>query len=122
MVGGVYKQWYLTFIEVMFISNLGILSATSLYNISSDSSIIPITYTSVGIAFALFIVISFFYLIIKLTQSRNGKLLVAFVRDKLQRKQINEEDEVVMIPADEAITQVTYSEVNLEKSINSSVM
>ena len=74
-----------------------------------------VTYASAGIALAMFIAICVYHFMIKLNQSRNGKLLVTFMRKKFRRVQI-EEDEVVMIPTEEARSQVTYSEVNLENT------
>ena len=81
MVGGVYKQWHLNFIEIVFLSNLGILSVSTLFAINFNSSAMPVTYASVSVAFATFIIISAYHVIIKLNQSRSGKLLVSFIRE-----------------------------------------
>ena len=58
LAGGVYKSWYLNVIEYSFFLNVGILaSATPV----AEWGQIAVVYTSVSIAFALFIVIVAFH-------------------------------------------------------------
>ena len=114
VVGWVYKEWHVNLIEIIFILNLGILSATTLYKISTNSSILSATNTSVAIAFVLFISISVCHFIVKITHSRKGKVLFDALKSKMRHTKDNREDEVVMIPAAEVISEVTYSEIKLE--------
>ena len=115
MVGGVYKQWYLNLIEMIFMMNLGILSATGLYKVSRDSSILPVTNTSVAIAFVLFIIISFCHAMEQISNSRKGKVLLNAVKYKLQlKKGKGGEGDIVALPEAEVLCEVTYSEVKLE--------
>ena len=114
MVGGVYRQWFLSLIEVIVLMNLGALSVTSLYKISSNSLILPVTNTSVGVTFVLFMAVVFYHFILKITQSRKGKLLLISIKKKVQHPKSEEDDRAVIIPAKEVMNEVTYSEVKLD--------
>ena len=76
MIGGIYKFWWLNLIEVIFILNLGILPTAVLYQNTTDSAIEPITYTSTGIAFVLFIVIVIYHLILKIINLKTLKMVI----------------------------------------------
>ena len=63
--GGVYKTWYLNIIQYSFFLNLGILSSATFYTMVNGYGQIAVVYTSVGIAFALFVVIAVFHVLAK---------------------------------------------------------
>ena len=120
IIGGVYKFWWLNVIESAFIMNLGLLSAAGLYKMAGDMSIALITYTSTSIAFVIFIVIVLYHIIIKVSETKCGKVTVAnikkFVNSLRQR-------ETELEPVDKYITKnglesiVTYSEVELREPL-----
>ena len=63
--GGVYKAWYLNIIQYSFFLNLGILSSATFYTMVNGYGQIAVVYTSVGIAFTLFLVIAVFHVLTK---------------------------------------------------------
>ena len=65
--GGVYKTWHLNIIEYSFFLNLGVLSSATLYTSTvTGRGQTTVVYTSVSIAFALFIIIVVFHILTKL--------------------------------------------------------
>ena len=66
LAGGVYKTWPLNVIEYSFLFNLGVLTSSTLYTIINGQGQIAVAYTSVSIAFAMFITIVAVYMLIKL--------------------------------------------------------
>ena len=70
--GGVYKTWYLNIIEYSFFLNLGILASATLYTSTvTGQGQIPVVYTSVSFAFALFIVIIVLHILTKFNSSQH---------------------------------------------------
>ena len=67
LVGSVYKTWHLNVIEYSFFLNLGVLSSATLYTTVTEQDQLAVTYTSVSIAFALFIIIVVLHTITKLS-------------------------------------------------------
>ena len=66
LVGSVYKTWHLTVVEYSFFLNLGVLSSATMYTAVTEQDQLAVTYTSVSIAFALFIIIVVFHITTKL--------------------------------------------------------
>ena len=66
ITGGVYKTWPLNAIEYSFLFNLGVLTSTTLYTIINGQGQVAVVYTSVSIAFAMFITIVAVHMLIKL--------------------------------------------------------
>ena len=66
LAGYVYKTWHLNVIEYSFFLNLGVLASATFYTMVTRQGQLAVTYTSVGIAFALFIIIVVFHIITKL--------------------------------------------------------
>ena len=80
IIGGVYKVWWINLIESAFIMNLGLLSAAGLYKVAANVAMTPIiTNTSTGVAFVLLIAIVSYHLAAKISQTKCGKKLIAFV-------------------------------------------
>ena len=83
IVGGVYKLWPLSILEIIFILNLGILSAAVGFYQEGTGTLVPaITCTSVGISFLIYIAIVFCHFILKLSKSHR----VCALKDLLQRR------------------------------------
>ena len=67
-------------IETAFIiMNLGVLSAAGLYKVAANVAIMPITCTSIGITFVLFVVIISYHLAAKILQTKCGQEVIACV-------------------------------------------
>ena len=66
LAGGVYKTWPLNIIEYSFLFNLGVLTSATLYTIINGQGQVAVVYTSVSIAFAMFITIVAVHMLIKL--------------------------------------------------------
>ena len=74
LTGGVYKQWWLNLIETAFILNLLISSIATFYQTNAAAiSVKPITYTSVGTAFALFVAIILYHIMAKVLSTKQGQ-------------------------------------------------
>ena len=72
LAGSVYKTWYLNAIEYFFFLNLGGLASATFYTtVTGQSQTVVAAYTSVSIAFALFIIIVVFHLLTKLKSSQH---------------------------------------------------
>ena len=72
VTGGVYKTWHLNIIEYSFFLNLGVLSSATLYTSTvSGEGQTAAAYISVGIAFALFLIIVVFHILTKLKSSKH---------------------------------------------------
>ena len=124
LVGGVYKQWWLNVIETAFILNLLILSLGSFYQINTGSSIKPVSYTSTGIAFVLFIGILIYHITLKVTKTIFGqkikskltnylRSLTKFKSEGLNRHKCRPSQALRYQPKD----MVTYSEIKLEEPL-----
>ena len=66
LASGVYKIWYLNAIEYSFFLNLGVLAAATFYTTVTGRGQIALAYTSVSIAFAIFILTVVFHTIMKI--------------------------------------------------------
>ena len=66
LAGYVYKTWHLNVIEYSFFLNLGVLASATFHAMVTGQGQLAVTCTSVGIAFALFIIIVVFHIITKL--------------------------------------------------------
>ena len=86
LVGSVYKTWHLNIIEYSFFLNLGILSSATLYTTVSGRGQTAVAYTSVSIAFALFIIIVVFHILTKLKSSQHYNWISVNVIRKLRVK------------------------------------
>ena len=75
IIRGVYKNWLLNIIEVAFIFNLGILTAVSHYLLSTDASLMPVTYASTGIAFVIFVAIVIYHIKVKILSFKWGQTM-----------------------------------------------
>ena len=78
LAGNVYKTWHLNVIEYSFFLNLGVLASATFYAMVTRQGQLAVTYTSVGIAFALFIIIVVFHIITKLNSC--NRTFVNFLR------------------------------------------
>ena len=119
--GGVYKLWLINVIETAFIMNLGLLSAAGLYKVAANVSITPITYTSTGIAFLLFVAIVSYHLIARMSQTKCGQILIARVKKMYhslrQRRITLDTEEDIISDSDCSDNIVTYSEVELTEPL-----
>ena len=72
LAGSIYKTWYLNAIEYFFFLNLGGLASATFYTtITGQSQTAVAAYTSVSIAFALFIIIVVLHILTKLKSSQH---------------------------------------------------
>ena len=71
VTGGVYKKLYLNIIEYSFFLNLGILASATLYTTVTGQGQTAVAYTSVSIAFVLFIIIVVFHILTKLKSTQH---------------------------------------------------
>ena len=78
LVGSIYKTWYLNVIEYSFFLNLGVLSSATLYTAVTEQDQLAVAYTSVSIAFILFIIIVVFHITTKLNSCNT--IFVNFLR------------------------------------------
>ena len=70
--GGVYRQTHINLFEYSYILNLGILSAVTVYTRLEENSQEKVTKTSVGIAFATFILIVCLHAFQRFKSTRKG--------------------------------------------------
>ena len=116
-LGKAYKSWYLNALELSFILNLGILAVATYYVNQSGGSQVPVTYTSVGIAFFTFVGIVIYHIYVRIrskvqyiqrgnNQLHNGKKCHKNNSD-------NPENEWGKPTA--SSTSVTYTEVSLQQ-------
>ena len=121
IIGGVYKLWWINLIETAFIMNLGLVSAAGLYKVAANVSITPITYTSTGIAFLLFVAIVSYHLIANMSQTKCGQILIARVKKTYhsfqQRRITIDIEEDIISDSDSSDNIVTYSEVELTEPL-----
>ena len=72
IIRGVYRQWWLNLIEMVFVLNLGILSSVAHYQITSGGSLTPITYASTGLSLVIFVAIVLYHIKVRLVPKRWG--------------------------------------------------
>ena len=70
VAGGVYKELYLNIIEYSFFLNLGVLASATFYTTITGQGQTAVAYTSVSIAFVLFIIIVVFHTLTKFKYSQ----------------------------------------------------
>ena len=110
MIGGIYKQWWLSLIEISFILNLGILSgAVGLYQNDTNGHISKITQTSVIIAIVLFIAIVFYHLVVAILNIRMLKEYMV----RWNRKGEEGQDDQQMEQSNPVVPTITQSVVAL---------
>ena len=86
LAGGVYKRWYLNVIEYSFFLNLGVLAAATFYTTVTGRGQTAVAYTSVSIAFAMFIIIVVFHMFMKFKFSRVSSRTSANLLNKVKSK------------------------------------
>ena len=85
LAGSVYKKWYLNIIEYSFFLNLGILASATLYTSTvTGQGQIAVAYTSVSIAFVLFIIIVVFHILTKLKSTQHCNWTSVNILSKLR--------------------------------------
>ena len=84
ITGGVYKTQSLNIIEYSFFLNLGVMASATLYTIINGQGQIAVAYTSVSIAFTLFITIVVFHALIKLKSTQQYNWISVNIVRKLQ--------------------------------------
>ena len=67
ITGFLYKKWHLSLLEISFILNLLALGGGTLYREVTDTSNTPVVYTSIGVAFVEFLVITVYYLWVRIS-------------------------------------------------------
>ena len=86
VTGGVYKKLYLNIIEYSFFLNLGILASATLYTTITGQGQTAVAYTSVSIAFVLFIIIVVFHILTKLKSTQHCNWISVNIVRKLRVK------------------------------------
>ena len=86
LAGSVYKAWYLNAIEYCFFLNLGILASATFYTTVTGQGQTAVAYTSVSIAFALFIIIVVFHILTKLKSTQHYNWISVNIVRKLRVK------------------------------------
>ena len=87
LAGRVYKTWYLNAIEYFFFLNLGVLAAATLYTSTvTGQGQTAVAYTSVSIAFVLFITIVVFHILTKLKSTQHYNWISVNIVRKLRVK------------------------------------
>ena len=112
IIRGVYKQWWLNLVEVVFVFNLGTLSSLAHYQLASRRSLTPITYSSTGIAFLIFVAIIIYHIKIRITPIR-WELYVKSKLSNLVKK--TSTTRTTKTPTLEENTFVTSSSIDLRE-------
>ena len=107
MVGGVYKSWALNLLNYSFLLNLTILSAMSLYLLSTDIGIELIIYASTGIAFVLFIAIIIYHLIVKIMNSKTVQKIIRFKKKVKEEIDMNADNQPNGVIENNTVTSTT---------------
>ena len=82
--GGIYKNIVLSFIENSFILNLGILSSATLFTTLTDGDQTAVVCTSVTIAFATFMIIIFYHILVRVTKEQQRQRFIEWATAKLK--------------------------------------
>ena len=82
--GGIYKNIALNIIEYSFFLNLGILSSATLFTTLTDRDQTAVVYTSVAIAFATFMIITFYHILMRVTKEQQRQRFTKWVISKLK--------------------------------------
>ena len=83
--GGIYKNIVLNLIEYSFFLNLGILSSATLFTTLTDRDQTAVVYTSVAIAFATFMVITFYRILVRVTKEQRRQRFIEWGISNLKR-------------------------------------
>ena len=67
ITGFLYKKRHLSLLEISFILNLLALGGGTLYREVTDTSNTPVVYTSIGVAFVEFLVITVYHLWVRIS-------------------------------------------------------
>ena len=86
LAGSVYKTWYLNIIEYSFFLNLGVLASATFYTTVTGQGQTAVAYTSVSIAFVLFIIIVVFHILTKLKSTQHCNWISVNIVRKLRVK------------------------------------
>ena len=82
--GGIYRNSILNSIEYSFFLNLGILSSATLFTLLTDRDQTAVVYTSVAIAFATFMIITFCHILVRVTKEQQRQRLTEWAISKLK--------------------------------------
>ena len=82
--GGIFKNILLTLIEYSFFLNLGILSSATLFTTLSDRDQTAVVNTSVAIAFATFMIITIYHILVRVTKEQQRQRFTEWVISKLR--------------------------------------
>ena len=86
--GGIYKNCVLNFIEYSFFLNLGILSSATLFTTLTDRDQAAVVHTSVAIAFATFMIITFYHILVRVTKEQQRQRFTGWTISKLKTTNI----------------------------------
>ena len=86
LAGTVYKTWHLNVVEYSYFLNLGALSTATFYTTVTGLGQTSVAYSSVSIAFALFIIIVVFHLLTKFKPSQLYDWISTTIITKLKVK------------------------------------
>ena len=86
IVGSVYQTWHMNIFEYSFFLNLGILASATLYTTVTGQGQTAVAYTSVSIAFVLFIIIVLFHILTKLKSTQHYNWISVNIVRKLRVK------------------------------------
>ena len=112
----VYRNWIYNILEITSLLNLGILSATSFYQLLNDSGLILTTSISISAAFVTFVFILLFHATLRLMSSRKIRNAVSYLitRSRMGRKQ---REEVIDIRPIAVAQDLTHTSVELHESL-----
>ena len=82
--GGIYRKGILNMIEYSFLLNLGILSSATLFTILTDRDQTGVVYTSVAIAFATFMIITIYHILVRMTKQQQRQKFTEWATSKLK--------------------------------------
>ena len=85
--GGIYRNIVLNWIEYSFFLNLGILSSATLFTTLTDGGQTTVVYTSVAIAFATFMFITCYHILVRVTKEQQRQRFSHWVTAKLKALQ-----------------------------------
>ena len=82
--GSVYRNNVLNLIEYSFFFNLEILSSATLFISLTDGDQAAVVYTSVTIAFATFMIITFYHILVRVTKEQQRQRFIEWTISKLK--------------------------------------
>ena len=81
--GGIYRNTALNIIEYSFFLNLGILSSATLFITWTDGNQTAVVYTFVAIAFATFMIITFYHILVRVTKKQQRQQFTEYAITKM---------------------------------------